>query len=120
MHPEILTSFAKPILALGVAGATVMADAMTSELPGVPSWLTSLGLPVAFLVIVIYALVAIHKALRESEKGRRDDWGNYATKLETMLTNGEKCRAELIDATKDQTREIKALADHMKSRPCQK
>jgi hypothetical protein len=119
-HAEIIAGFAKPIAALSVAGVTYLAETVTPDIPGVPTWVTSLGLPVAFLVAVIYALVAIHKALRESEKGRREDWQTYAAKLEAISERGNETRERLIRATDNQTVEFAKLADHLKTRPCQR
>jgi hypothetical protein len=120
MTTDIITSFAKPIVAIALAGATYMADSITPDIPGIPAWATSLGLPLTFLVLVIYALVTIHKGLRESEKGRREDLKNYAEKLETIAEKGNETRERLIRATDNQTSEFSKLADHMRSRPCQK
>jgi uncharacterized protein YecE (DUF72 family) len=78
-----------------------------------------LGLPVAFLVAVIYALVAVHKALRASEQGRRDDWIRFSEKLEQMVEHGRDSRERLIHATNEQTHEFRRLAEQLKARPCQ-
>jgi len=120
MTSEIITGFIKPIAALAFAGLTYLADSLTQEIPGVPTWLTALGLPVAFLVAVIYALISIHKALRQSEAGRREDWKNYSEKLEAMVDRGNETRERLIRATDNQTNEFKNLGDHLKNRPCQR
>ena len=119
-HADVLTTLSKPIAALAAAGATYLAETITPDIPGIPAWVTSLGLPIAFLLAVIYALIAIHKALRESEKGRREDWQNYAAKLEAISERGNETRERLIRATDSQTAEFVKLADHLKSRPCQK
>jgi hypothetical protein len=119
-HAEIIVGFTKPITALAVAGVTYLAETVTPDIPGVPAWVTSLGLPVAFLIAVIYALISIHKALRESEKGRREDWQSYATKLESISERGNETRERLIRATDLQTVEFAKLADHLKTRPCQR
>jgi hypothetical protein len=116
----LLTSFIKPIAALAFAGLTYLADTLTQDIPGVPSWITALGLPVAFLVAVIYALISIHKALRQSEAGRREDWKEYSEKLESMVHRGNETRERLIRATDNQTNEFRNLGDHLKNRPCQK
>lgn len=116
MNAEIITSFAKPIGALAVAGATYVADTITPEIPGVPPWLTSLGLPLAFLVAVIYALISIHKALRDSEKGRREDLKSYAEELKNIAEKGNDTRERLIRATDLQTAEFKILSEHIKSK----
>jgi hypothetical protein len=120
MTSEIITGFVKPIVALAFAGGTFLAESITPEIPGVPAWLTSLGLPLAFLLAVIYALISIHKALRDSEKGRREDWQNHAVKLEEIAKSGNSTRERLITATIEQTNEFAKLADHLKNRPCQK
>jgi hypothetical protein len=119
-HHDLIIGFAKPISALAVAGFTYIAESVTPSIPGVPSWLTSLGLPVAFLLAVIYALIATHKALRASEDGRRGDWEKFAEKLEDIGSRGNETRERLIRATDAQTHEFAKLADHLKSRPCQK
>lgn len=120
MAPEILSTFAKPIAGLTVAGITWIAESVTPNIPGVPEWVTGLGLPVAFLVAVIYALITTHKALRESEKGRREDLMGVSQKWEKMIENAQESRERLIRATDQQTAEFKTLADQLKSRPCQK
>jgi len=127
MNTEMIT-FAKPIIAVAIAGSMTLlstvfaqlADHMTPPIPGVPAWITGLGLPVAFLVCVIYALIATHKALRDSEKGRREDLKVYNERFERLTEKGNETREQLIRAIDNQTNEFKSLADHMKARPCQK
>lgn len=109
MNLELYSNFARPIFAIALAGLAYIADTIQNQIPGVPTWLSELGLPVAFLVVVVYALISIHKALRESERGRRLDWENYAQKLETMIERGNKTREDLMD-------EFKALADELRRR----
>ena len=111
MIPNI-DQYAKGIAALWGAGLIWIADTSTANLPG---WIGELGLPVAFLVAVIYALISVHKALRESEKGRRDDWKEFSDNLREMVEQGQKSREELIKATNDQTHELQALAAQIKS-----
>ena len=120
MHPEMFTHFCKPIFAIAFAAMTYIAESVTPSIPGIPEWVTALGLPVAFLVAVVYALVSTNRALRASEEGRRRDWEQYAAKLETMMDRGNESRERLIRATDNQTMEIKSLGDQLKSRPCQK
>jgi len=120
MHPEMFSHFFRPIFALAIAGMTYIADTVTPEIPGVPTWVTSLGFPVAMTIAVIYALIATNRALRESERGRREDFAGYADKLETMMERGNESRERLIRATDQQTAEFKSLGEQLKSRPCQK
>jgi septal ring factor EnvC (AmiA/AmiB activator) len=120
MTPDIATALAKPVIALSVAGTVWIAEVAIPSLPGVPDWISQLGLPVAFLVAVIYALCSTHKALRESEKGRRDDMQGVHEKFERMIERSQESRERLIRATDLQTAEFKALADQLKRRPCQK
>lgn len=120
MNTEMLTSFAKPIAAILGAGVTYLAENLTQDIPGVPSWFTGLGLPVAFLVCVIYALISIHKALRDSEQGRREDLKTYSERFEKLVERSNETRERLIHSTENQTAEFRSLAEHMKSRSCQK
>jgi hypothetical protein len=113
-----LDQYAKGIAALWGAGCLYIADISASA--SLPGWVGDLGLPVAFLLAVIYALISVHKALRESEAGRRADWQQFSEKLEEMVENGQKSREELIRATNDQTHVLQTLASELKSRPCQK
>jgi uncharacterized membrane protein YccC len=116
----MFTHFFKPIFALTFAAVTYIAETITPTVPGIPEWVTALGLPVAFLVAVIYALISTNRALRASEDGRRRDWEQYAGKLEAMMDRGNESRERLIRATDQQTAEFGKLADQLKSRPCQK
>lgn len=109
----------KPIAGIAAAGATYIADTVTPIVPGVPEWITALGLPIAFLIAVIYALVSTHRAWRDSEKGRREDSERYHLRLEEMINRGNESRERLIRSTDEQTREFKNLADELRNRPCQ-
>lgn len=120
MNPDMLPHFCRPILAIGAAGSAYLAESITQDIPGIPEWVTALGLPVAFLIAVIYALVSTNNALRSSEEGRRSDWQQYSAKLESMMERGNESRERLIRATDQQTAEFQKLADQLKSRPCQK
>jgi hypothetical protein len=115
---QSLDLYAKGIAALWGAGLIWIADVSAST--SLPGWIGELGLPVAFLLAVVYALVSVHKALRESEKGRRDDWKEFSDNLREMVEHGQKSREELIKATNDQTHVLQNLAAEIKSRPCQK
>jgi hypothetical protein len=111
--------FLKPITSLAFAGSCWIAETATPPIPGVPDWVTSLGLPVAMLIAVIYALVSTNKALSESQKGRLTDRDGYLEKLEKNLQASMESRERLIRATDEQTREFKSLAGQLASRPCQ-
>lgn len=119
MNPDLFSHFAKPIIGVAVAGAAYIGESVTPNIPGVPEWVTALGLPVAFLIAVIYALVTTHKAYRESEKGRREDLMGTHAELKAMIERGNESRERLIRATDQQTAEFSKLAEQMKSRPCQ-
>lgn len=121
MIPEFLQSnFLKPIVGLTTSGGLWLTAQVTPEVPGVPSWVTALGLPCAFLVAVIYALVATHRALAASQDGRLADRDAFAQSLRDENTKAEDTRQRLIIATMEQTAAFNALAQEMKSRPCQK
>lgn len=119
MNPEPLTPFIKPIAGVAAAGASYIAETVTPAVPGVPEWVTALGLPVAFLVAVIYALVTTHRAYREVVAGRQQDAEKTSVRLEAIIEKGNESRERLIRATDQQTAEFAKLADELKNRPCQ-
>ena len=112
--PTELYSFAKPIGAIVLGGVTYVAETITPEIPGVPVWLTSLGFPIAMLGIVIYALVATNKALRDCQQGRLADMETRAKELKDIIEKGHESRVRLIEATNEQTHAITNLVDKMK------
>jgi hypothetical protein len=95
--------FIRPICAIGVAGSCWLADSVTPEVPGVPAWVTALGLPISFLVAVIYALVAVNRAYRDSVAGRLTDKDMLIAKLEVMHERDLESRSQLTIATTAQT-----------------
>ncbi len=111
---------AKTIFAIASAGVFWIAETVTPDIPGVPAWVTALGLPVAFLIAVIYALVGVFKMLRESQNGRLTDRDKYEARLEDFIAKGNDSRERLIRATDNQTQAFQNLGDQLKSRPCQK
>ena len=113
MTPNIL-DFSRTIGALAFAGACWIAETVTPDIPGVPPWLTSLGLPIAFLVAVIYALVGVFKLLRESQNGRLADRDTYAAKLEANEAKASVSWELLIKATTEQTGEFKKLGEDIR------
>lgn len=119
MNPQIL-DFARPVASIAFAATLWLAQQVTPEVPGVPSWVTALGLPVAMLVAVVYALVSTNNALRKSEAGRLEDRDSFIEKLEKDAEKANASHELLIRATDAQTTEFRRLADNLQSRPCQK
>jgi hypothetical protein len=111
--------FVRPISALAFSGLCWIAETVTPDIPGIPAWVTSLGLPVAMLIAVIYALVSTNKALAEAQKGRLTDRDAYAEKLERNMKDAAESRERLIRATDQQTAEFRLLGEQLKNRPCQ-
>ena len=111
-----ILDFIRPISALGFAGACWVAETVTPEIPGVPTWVTSLGFPVAMLIAVIYALVSTNKMLRASEAGRLSDRDAYVAKLEAEGRQAMESRERLIHATLEQTHEFRRLADTIENK----
>jgi len=65
--------FAKSVMALTVAGLLWIADTVIPDIPGIPTWISTLGVPVCFLIAVIYALVYTHKSyLKAIERELKD------------------------------------------------
>jgi hypothetical protein len=112
MHSDLLVDFGKPIGALLCAGATLLAD--TAALPGLPEWVSSLGLPVAFLIAVMYALASIHTAYKQSMDDRIKDRDEHESRMDKLVANIQESRERLIRATEQQTSEFRALADEIR------
>jgi hypothetical protein len=112
MQSEMLVDFGKPIAAIVCAGATLLADAAT--LPGLPEWVSSLGLPVAFLIAVMYALASIHNAYKQSMADRITDRDEHESRMDKLVANIQESRERLIRATEQQTSEFRALADEIR------
>lgn len=65
--------FAKSLVALLAAGILWIADTVIPDIAGVPQWVSTLGVPVCFLIAVIYALVYTHRSyLRAIERELKD------------------------------------------------
>ncbi len=65
--------FAKSLVALLAAGCLWIADTVIPDIAGVPQWVSTLGVPVCFLIAVIYALVYTHRSyLRAIERELKD------------------------------------------------
>ena len=101
-------NFIRPVAALGAAGTFWLADAITPEVPGVPAWATALGLPISFLIAVIYALVTINRSYRDSVAGRLADKDQMIAKLDSYHERDIESRTMLIRATEAQTRATEA------------
>jgi low affinity Fe/Cu permease len=117
MNIQDLLSLPKPVAAIALAGMTYIGEVAAKDIDGIPDWINRLGLPIAFLCLVIYALIESNKDKKNCEEGRREDGEKYSNKLEEIIVRGEKSRSDLIQATNEQTREIKNLAEQIKSRP---
>jgi cytochrome c-type biogenesis protein CcmH/NrfF len=119
IYPENIITFCKPIAGITTAGIAYIVDTATPKIPGVPEWVTSLGLPIAFLVAVIYALATTNRALRQSEKDRHEDAKAYSAALLANLERSNESRERLIRATDQQTAKFEELASQLRNRPCQ-
>lgn len=112
MQSEMIMDFGKPIAAIVCAGTTLLAD--TATLPGLPEWVSSLGLPVAFLIAVMYALVSIHNAYKQSMADRIADRDEHESRMDKLVANIQESRERLIRATEQQTAEFRSLADEIR------
>jgi hypothetical protein len=117
MIPSHIFDFLRPIASLAFAGLCWIAQTATPDIPGIPPWVTALGLPVAMLVAVIYALISTNNALRASERGRLEDRDKYAEKLEKDAEKDADRDERLIRATYEQTAEFRRLAEKIEKRP---
>lgn len=99
----------KILSSITAAGVLWIANTVTPEIPGLPAWVTSLGVPVAFLGLVIYALRAVFLMLRDSQAGRLADRDAYAEKLEEIHDRSNDSRDAHTKATNDLVSEIRNL-----------
>ena len=111
--------FIKPIGSIIFAGVALIAEQVSTSIPGIPEWVGSLGLPLCGLVAVTYALISTNKMLRQSEAGRLADRDAYALRLQADLEKTNEARERLIRATDLQTVAFQQLARDISSRPCQ-
>lgn len=91
---------------LGVigAGTAYAIDIIANSVSAVPGVFSEYGLPIAFLICVIFALVSTTKALRQSESGRLEDRDKFADQLRSM----QKEQAELLEKNITAQVELKA------------
>lgn len=113
------TELAKATISLAVAAGTYILDVIATSIEGVPNWVSELGLPVAFLVAVIYALISTNKALRASEAGRLQDRDEFMRRITDDATKSAESRERLRIATERQTAAFEGLAEELRKRPCQ-
>ena len=96
MSPTAL-EFTKAVPGVIGAGITYFADLVASNVSGLPGWIGELGLPTAFLICVIYALVATNKALRASESGRLRDRDEYVDAIRQDAKQASETHEKLIE-----------------------
>ena len=108
--------------------------AIIETLEKLPAFLQQVGLPVAFLICVLYALACIHKQLRDTVSARFEDSAHYSERLAKHIEEGATARAKLIELSEKSlelnSEQLKAqahtaiaiekLVENLKSRPCQK
>lgn len=110
---------AKAMTGIVVAAGTWVLDVVATSIEGVPAWVSELGLPVAFLVAVIYALISTNKALRSSESGRLADRDEFMKRLTEDAAKAAESRERLRTATERQTDAFESLVTELRKRPCQ-
>lgn len=118
-HRLELLAALKPLAAIAGAGACCIADTAIAGLSELPVWLRDLGLPVVFLILVIYALrhlFTVNQDLQKSMLVAKDAQIQAAKETSELFLSTTK---QLIDATNHQTTQLEKLTDQIKSRPCQ-
>jgi len=96
MNLESLISLPASMKGLSAAGGTLLAEAAAHHVDGVPAWITALGLPTAFCVCVIYALIASNNERKASEAGRLTDKDEYVEAIRADMASGAESRDKLI------------------------
>ena len=115
----MITELTKSVTSIIIAAGAWVFDIVGSTVEGIPTWITELGLPVAFLVAVIYALVSTNKALRSSESGRLADRDEFLKRLTDDAVRATESRERLRQATERQTEAFENLVHELQKRPCQ-
>jgi hypothetical protein len=100
----------KSVIAIVTAGGLYVADVLVDA----PNWIGTLGLPTAMLILAIGGLIGLFKALLEERKARILDRDSFMKQLIDEAKDSANARSELIDATREQTREFKALCDELR------
>lgn len=103
MNPESLIAIPASIKGFTGAAGTLIADAAAHSVQGVPEWITALGLPTAFCICVIYALVAANNERKASEAGRLVDKDAYIEAMKVDAKAAAESRDRLVSAAITQT-----------------
>ena len=103
MNPESLFTIPASVKGFTFAGGTLLADAAAQHVAGVPEWITALGLPTAFCVCVIYALIASNNERKASEAGRLLDKDAYIEAMKTDAKSASDSRERLVVQSAAQT-----------------
>lgn len=115
----LFPNFIKPVLAISGASMCWMAETVASDVPGTAGLIKDVGLPVTFLILVIYGLVALYKELTISQKGRLADRDLFQAELKSITEKASDSRERLIRSNDEQTAEFRRLAEQLQDRPCQ-
>lgn len=115
MH-ESQILLAKSVIAFVLAGVLYLADVTVKALSDTPTWITTLGLPTAMLLVALAGIVALFRALSDERKARIADRDCTIGKLLEDAKDSAEARTALIEATREQTREFRALCDELRNR----
>lgn len=103
MNPESLIAIPTSVKGFFFAGGTLVADAAAQHVDGVPEWITALGLPTAFCICVIYALIASNNERKASEAGRLKDKDDNLEAMKVDAKAAAESRDRLVSAAVAQT-----------------
>jgi hypothetical protein len=115
MNDAYLLAF-KSVAAFVAAGVLYIADLAVAQLGDAPNWITSLGLPTAMLLLSIMGIVGLFKALLEERKARIVDRDGFISRMLADAQQATEARTSLIEATREQTREFRALCEELRKR----
>lgn len=115
----MIHELARATIGIAAAAGAWVLEVVATSIDGVPGWISELGLPVAFLLAVIYALVSTNKALRASESGRLADRDEFMRRITDDATKSAESRERLRQATERQTAAFENLVHELQKRPCQ-
>ncbi len=108
-----------------LSSASLLADQVVKQIDGVPAWLTELGLPLALLVCVSWALILVAKAFMNERAARIKDRDDFLAAYRHEADKAMESRNSLVLETQRQTtaferleKSIHALVGKISSRPC--
>ena len=111
-------SFSKPVISLCWSGICWASQLVLGEIPsGDLSWfqllLKDVGLPIAFLILMIYCVIALYGELKAANTGRNQDRDIFQKQLIDMIQRAQERQERQTIATDNLSNEFSRLSDRI-------